>query len=125
VSYFTTYFTTYFREVAQSVAGGGWGAFNRVDHARRKRRELEEEADRLEVVLAEQGLVEPAPIVLARHTVREYAPQREIFSRRTQRAIDYAERVRTTLAYELAAKQIAQQIEDEEVSLLMSIALIA
>ena len=120
MSYFTAYFSTYFR--AETVAQGGGYGWNAYD---RKKRELEEEADRLEVILAKEGLIQADPLVVARHTVHEYLPKKAEFSRRTQRAIDYAERSKTELAYQLAAKEIAQQIENEEISLLMAIALVA
>lgn len=106
---------------------GGWAAFNyaQIDRNRRKRRELEEEADRLEMALAAEGLVKPDPVVEHRYTVHEYKHLAPTFNRRTQRAIDYAERARTALAYELAAKAIAQAIEDDEMALLMAVALVA
>lgn len=115
----------------QSESTGGWYAYNEASRqrqlaaARRRKRELEEEADRLEMALAADGLVEPSPEVVARFTVREYAPQVDAFSRRTQRAIAYAERAQTALAYELALRQVQKEIEDEESAIAMLLALVA
>lgn len=110
---------------------GGWAAYNDAERerarARRRKRELEEleleeEADRLEMLLAAEGNVQPSEEVQNRYTVREYAPQAADFSRRTQRAIDYALQAQTEAAYQLAARQIARQLEDEEYALLLLLA---
>ena len=105
---------------------GGWAAFNdaQIERNRRRRRELEEEADRLEMLLAQEGLVTPDPVVEARHTVREYSVRRD-FSRRTQRAIAYAERARSAAAYQLALREIAKQLDEEEMALLLVLAMAA
>ena len=128
MGYFTRYFSAYF-DISGLVgrATGGWLASNdaQLERIRRKRRELEEEADRLEVLLAQDGLVQANPTVEARHTVREYAVHAEDFSRRTQRAIAYAERARTAAAYQLALREIAKQLEEEEFALLMLLAIAA
>lgn len=110
---------------------GGWGYYNDLQRerqlaaARKRRRELEEEADRLEMALAAEGLVTPAPEVVARFTVREYAPQADTFNKRTQRAIAYAERAQTALAYEMALRQVQKEIEDEESAIAMLLALVS
>lgn len=110
---------------------GGWLAYNyaQIDRNRRRaekrRRELEEEADRLEMALAAEGLVTPSPEVVARHTVREYAPQVADFSRRAQRAVAYAEKAQTAAAYQLALRQIQRELEDEETAVAMLLALVA
>lgn len=110
---------------------GGWLAYNyaQIDRNRRRaekrRRELEEEADRLEMALAAEGLVTPSPEVVARHTVREYAPQVADFSRRAQRAVAYAEKAQTAAAYQMALRQIQRELEDEETAVAMLLALVA
>lgn len=110
---------------------GGWGYFNdyqrerQLAAARKRRRELEDEADRLEMALAAEGLVTPSPEVVARFTVREYAPQADTFNKRTQRAIAYAERAQTALAYEMALRQVQKEIEDEESAIAMLLALVS
>jgi hypothetical protein len=105
--------------VTEEQPSGGYGW---AKERRRRKRELEEEADRLEVVLAAEGLVEPEPIVLVRHQVRS-RPETN-YSRRAERAIAYAERAKTLLAYQLALKEIERQ-EEEDFSVLMAIALAA
>lgn len=113
--------------VEQPTGGGvyGWRNLARIERNRRRRRELEEEADRLEMALAAEGLVEPAPEVVARHTVREYVSGNPDVSRRTQRAIDYAERAQTALAFELALRQVRKEIEDEDTAVLTLLAYVA
>ena len=106
---------------------GGWSAYNAVqaEKARRKRlKELEDEdeADRLEALLIAEGQLPPNPAIDDRIQVREYALQVEAFNRRTQRAIDYALKARTDLAYQLAAREIQQQLEDEEYAVLLLLA---
>lgn len=108
----------------QPSGGYGWANLAAISRRRRKR-ELEEEADRLEMALAAEGLVTPSPEVVARHTVREYAPQVADFSRRAQRAIAYAEKAQTAAAYQLALRQIQRELEDEETAVAMLLALVA
>ena len=115
--------------VVEDHNSGGYAAANyaQIDRnlraAKKRRRELEEEADRLEMVLAAEGLVQPAPEVVARFTVRDYAPRSSEFTRRTQRAIDYAERAQTAAAYQLALKEIQRQLDEEEAfALLLALA---
>ena len=113
-------------EAEQPSGGYGWANLVAAERRRNKRqRELEEEADRLEMALAAEGLTTPAPEVVARFTVREYANAADTFSRRTQRAIAYAERAQTALAYELAARQLQKEIDDEESAIAMLLALVA
>lgn len=106
---------------------GGYAAENyaAIERARRRRlKELEDEdeADRLEALLIAEGQLPPNPVIDDRIAVREYAVQAEAFNRRTQRAIDYALRARTDLAYQLAAREIANQLEDEEYAILLLLA---
>jgi hypothetical protein len=108
--------------VTEERSGGyGWANLAAIER-RRRQRELEEEADRLEVALAAEGLIEPEPIVLVRHQVRS-RPETN-YNRRAERAIAYAERAKTLLAYQLALKEIERQ-EEEDFSVLMAIALAA
>lgn len=131
MAYFTGYFTSYFDVAADVVAfvqpSGGWGFYNdrNAERQRRRRRELEEleeEADRLEALLIEAKALPPNPVVEAKIKVRTYAPQAKEFTRRTQRAIDYAQRAKTDLAFQLAAREIERQLEDEELALVTLIA---
>jgi len=132
--------TTYAGDLQASLVltedqpSGGYGAYNDAmrERARRKRLkelqeldELEAEADRLEMALAADGLLTASPAVEARFTVREYAHYADSFNRRTQRAIAYAERARTELAYQLAAQEIARQVEEEELAILLMVAVAA
>lgn len=111
---------------SESTPSGGYAVANwrQIERNRQRRRELEEEADRLEMALAAEGLITPDPVVEARHTVRSYVPI-GTDSRRTQRAIAYAERAQTALAYELALREIAKQMDEEDHALLMALALAA
>jgi hypothetical protein len=106
---------------------GGWGAWNDYEAERRRRKrlrelELEDEADRLEALLIAEGKLPANPQIDDRITVREFAVQAEAFNRRTQRAIDYALRAQTALAYQLAAREIAKQVEEEELAMILMIA---
>lgn len=111
-------------------AAENWAALERARRRRLKREEREAEdealADRLERQLAAEGLVPPpAEAVEARIVVREYgadAAALAALNRRAQRAVAYAERARTDLAYLLAARAIARQIEEEELALLLILA---
>jgi hypothetical protein len=112
---------------AQPEATGGWGYYNDWLAEKRRRKWLkeladEDEADRLEALLIDEGKLPPNPEIDDRIKVREYAVQAEAFNRRTQRAIDYALRARTELAYQLAAREIANQLEDEEYAVLLLLA---
>ena len=123
MAYFTRYFTTYFRpvEVQTQEATGGWAILRNEQAAMRRRRKREEEeelADRLEALLASEGLVPPNPEVEVRIQVREYPPMK----RRTQRAVDYALKARTALAYQLAMRELAREQEEEEYALLLALA---
>jgi mRNA deadenylase 3'-5' endonuclease subunit Ccr4 len=42
-----------------------------------------------------------------------------LMARRAQRALDYAERAQTMLAYELALRELAREIEEEEALLML------
>ena len=106
---------------------GGYAAENyaAIERARRRRLKAladEDEADRLEALLIAEGQLPPNPVIDDRIVVREYAVQAEAFNRRTQRAIDYALRARTDLAYQLAAREIANALEDENFAVLLLIA---
>lgn len=130
MGYFTEYFTEYFGEatappVVEDQPSGGYLAHNQaqLERNRRRREELEDEADRLEAALIEAQVLPPNPIVTDRITVREYAPH--LTSRRTQRAVDYAQRAKTALAYQLAAREIAKALEEDELAIVTLLAHIA
>jgi hypothetical protein len=111
-------------EVDEERSGGyGWANLAAIERRRRKREE-EELADALEVAMAAEGLVEPDPVVAARHVVRDYVKTSPPASRRMQRAVEYAYRAQTDLAWQLAAREIARQ-EEEDFALLMVIAFAA
>jgi hypothetical protein len=107
----------------QPSGGYGWANLAAIERRRRKREE-EELADALEVAMAAEGLVEPDPVVAARHVVRDYVKTSPPASRRMQRAVEYAYRAQTDLAWQLAAREIARQ-EEEDFALLMVIAFAA
>jgi hypothetical protein len=82
---------------------------------RRRKKEIEEEelADALEAAMAAEGLIEPNPAVAARHVVREYVKTSPPVTRRLQRAVEHAYRAQSDLAWQLAAREIARQEEDD------------
>ena len=136
MAYFTRYFKAYFETARDAVENivqpsGGWLAFNDAQRERRRRKrereleELEAEADRLEALLIEAKSLPPNPEVFDRIKVREYAPDVQNFSRRVQRAVDYAQRAKTALAYQLAARELEQAVEDEELAIVTLLAHIA
>jgi hypothetical protein len=111
-------------EAEEERSGGyGWANLAAIERRRRKREE-EELADALEVAMAAEGLIEPDPVVAARHVVRDYVKTSPPASRRMQRAVEYAYRAQSDLAWQLAAREIARQ-EEEDFALLMVIAFAA
>ena len=68
--------------------------------------------------------VEAKGPALAKELTERYADAvgREFLARRAQRALDYAERAQTALAYELALREMARQAEEEEMALLLILA---
>lgn len=116
---------------AESAGTGGWAAYNAYDAERQRRRRKQEQdeederealADRLEAQLAAEGLLEADPVVAQRIVVREYAQSPELLNRRAQRAVEYALRAKTELAWQLAAREIARQEEDEELAVILLLA---
>jgi hypothetical protein len=100
--------------VADEERSGGYGWANLAAIERRRRKREEEElADALEVAMAAEGLVEPDPVVAARHVVREYVKGNGPATRRMQRAVEHAYRAQSDLAWQLAAREIARQEEDD------------
>jgi hypothetical protein len=110
-------------EEERPAGGYGWANLAAIERRRRKREE-EELADALEVAMAAEGLIEPDPTVAARHVVRDYVKGNPPASRRMQRAVEYAYRAQSDLAWQLAAREIARQ-EEEDFALLMVIAFAA
>jgi hypothetical protein len=105
----------------ERYAGGhGWDNLAAIER-RRRQRELQELADSIEVALVAEGLIEPDPVVAARHVVHEYVKTSAPSSKRVQRAVEHAYKARTALALQLAAKAIAQQ-EEDDIALLLALA---
>jgi hypothetical protein len=96
--------------------------YRREYERERERKELQELEERLEAHLVETGSI-PKPDVSAE--VRRLRAQVESFrdregiSNRLTRALDYAQKARTEIAYRLAAREIAKMMEEEELALLM------
>ncbi len=109
---------------------GGWIEYFRWEQremARRdvrekERKELEEEADRLERHLIEEGSISgPDPEI---RRVQQLADaQREKLSNRARRALEYAEKVRTLQAYELLKKELERLQDEEDLAVLMLLTL--
>jgi hypothetical protein len=110
-------------EEEERSGGYGWENLAAIERRRRKREE-EELADALECAMVAEGLIEPNPVVAARHVVRDYVKTSPPASRRMQRAVEYAYRAQTDLAWQLAAREIMRQ-EEEDFALLMVIAFAA
>lgn len=101
------------QEPERPAGGYGWSNLHQLELARRLRRKLREDESR-ETVRAALSVGEPAEMV--RHFVQAYAP-----TRRVERAIDYAKRTRTETAYRRAVAEMARQIEDEELLLVLTV----
>lgn len=109
---------------------GGWGWSNEYQRelARRLRRKLALEDDEalVEAALEAAGAALPAEAAEApaddparlRALVEGFARESAANARRTERAIDYAQRAKSAFAYELAIREIARQLEEEEHALL-------
>jgi hypothetical protein len=85
-------------------------------------RELQREADRLESHLINEGVIQP-PDDMARIRALMAQYEAEAVSNRARRAFEYAQRARSQMAYELAEREIQKLQEEEELALLMVIAL--
>lgn len=139
--YFTSYFGRYFDVCAEKPAveerpAGGWNfAFERELSRRLRRRfRRKDDEEQVEAALEAVGVaIPPPPATVApqddtprlRALVARYERLQLPPSKRTERAVRYARRAQTELAYELALREIAQQIEDDELSLVLALANIA
>jgi hypothetical protein len=95
-------------------AGGfGWSNLYTLELRRRLRRKLRDEENR-ETVRAALSVDTPPEMV--RHFVHQYAP-----TPRVARAIDYAKRAKSEDAYRRAIAEMARQIEDEELMLVLAV----
>jgi len=111
---------------------GGWGAYNAAEAARRRRKledeiEAEEErealAERLEQALIEDGSLTRADAELLRLAgiAAQYAV--DDLPNRVRRALAYAERARTELAIAQAQREMARLRDEEDLAVLMLLAL--
>ena len=120
--------------VDQPSGGFHWSVRYERELAKRLRRkiQLEDEADAVEAALEAAGVELPATVTDARGDdlkrlrglVNAFSAYADESANRTQRAIEYAQRAKTQLAYELAIREIAQQLEDEEHAVLLTLAMI-
>lgn len=129
MGYFAEYFDAYFGEgtapvvVATEPSTGGWVRKYDKYLARliKQRMRLEEDGDVVEAALEAAGVALPVTVTDAppddlprlRRLVVAYARKADA-APKTQRAIDYAKRAQSQLAYELAIRAIAKEIEDED-----------
>ena len=119
---------------------GGWSALFRTEQARFKREEerelakllkqrlrAEDDRRKVEEVVALEVDEDASELERLRSLVTTYAAtaDRDLWANRTARAIDYAQRAQTALAYELALREIAKQEEELEMVLLMALASVA
>ena len=113
---------------------GGYGAQNEYNAARqrkRRRRDDDDEsktsADLPSVAQAGPGSADATPqapaadLELVRQLVAYWSGEgdREMLNRRAQRALDYALRAQSVLAMQLFERELARQMEDDEMSALL------
>jgi hypothetical protein len=129
-------------------ATGGWASVIRAEQARekakRERWKREDEEELAELIRRNERLkAAEATVERALEAAGETAPagsatdlkrlealtsryaaitDRDQLARRAQRALEYAERSRTQMAYELALRELARSIEEEELAVLLLIA---
>ena len=112
------------------VTGGNWPLWSRIERIRRYDDDDEDEeedererlANRLERVLIEEGTLtqEDADLLRLKGLASEYV---ESLPNRTLRAIEYANRARSRQALDLALREFKKVREEEELALLMVLAL--
>jgi hypothetical protein len=110
---------------------GGYGAQNDYNawlqrQRRRKRRTDDDEDEKPEIVAQPATPPEPQPnpdLELTRQLVAYWSGEadRSILTRRAQRALDYALRAETVLAMQLFERELAKQMEEEEIVLLLTL----
>jgi hypothetical protein len=111
---------------------GGWGWHNLAELSRlsRKRIKREEEEDAIEAALEAAGVYLPPTVTDApAHDLERLKGLVKrstaiVSSHKAERAIDYAKKAQTKLAYELAVREIARELEDEEHAVLFALALL-
>jgi alpha-D-ribose 1-methylphosphonate 5-triphosphate synthase subunit PhnI len=104
---------------------GGWGAFNAWEaegRSRKRKKEEEEEADRLEALLIAEKVIEPEtpPQKVVAFMVER--PPAEV-PEKVRAAIQRAVRSETDAAYDLALKRIRELEEEEDFTVLLTLAL--
>jgi hypothetical protein len=113
---------------------GGYGARNEWEAAQQRRRAksrlkarwtAEDEAELAALIQAIPD--EPDPAAETRRLkalVNEFAAttQADLLTKRAQRALDFAQRAQTQLAYQIAAREIERQQQDEELAVLLALA---
>ena len=116
----------------QDAPSGGWASYFRYEQERERRRlerelaeerEREELAERLERQLVAEGLIAREQAELAR--LERMAAQYDMgdLPNRVQRALRYAERAQTELAIQLALREMQRMADEEELAVLMALAL--
>ncbi len=127
-------FYEFLSSIQQGSGGYGWSNLYTVELARlaRKRAKFKEEEEAIQEALEAMGVELPQAVTdgavedvkRLRGLVVAYAKQDVDIAHKTQRAIDYAQKARTQLAYELAVREIARELEDDEHALLLAVALL-
>lgn len=135
MGYFGAYFGAYFETPAPAAlerfAGGyGWSNLHTLELRRLLRRKLrrEDDEDRVRTALKASGAALPPvasdPQAGDLKRLKALVAAYKAAEPKTQRAVAYAKRARTTLGYELALRQITQELDDEEHAVLMALALL-
>ena len=116
-------------EPQEERPSGGYGALNDYNawlqrQRRRKRKDDDEDEGKPEPVAQPATPPEPQPnrdLELTRQLVAYWTGEadRSILTRRAQRALDYALRAETVLAMQLFERELAKQMEEEEVALML------
>jgi hypothetical protein len=114
-------------ETEEERPSGGYGAQNYYDawqQRRRRKRDDDEDEDKPEPVAQPATPPEPQPnadLELTRQLVAYWTGEadRSVLTRRAQRALDYALRAETVLAMQLFERELAKQMEEEEIALML------
>ena len=103
---------------------GGYG-FDAYDPTRRRDEEHEELAREIAALEEHLGIVsrETNDLPRIRARVRDYSAQVDLLPNRARRAIQHAERVKTTQAFMLADRALKAVEEQEELAMLLALAL--
>jgi hypothetical protein len=106
----------------QPSGGYGWSNLYTLELRRLLRKKLKREEDEERLEAAIESL--DAEIVLPNDRLQRLVAAFPATANRTQRAIEYAQRAKTDFAYELALREIAKELEDEEHAVLMTLAML-